>query len=385
MKISDIVEAQDWRSVRDPADQWLAKYTYENLDKWPGSEIIRTLQDRYPAPSGIIYRGINFYDKQKHDEFMSEFNGHTKALLTFGGVSSWTRHDAAAEQFAITQPTYFLNREVMVAHDRMRKERERLAGYRGIILGLHLADGIGIDVDASGVGHESEVILPPGRYRVFVHRVIKKYADHLADGDTSIDQVILSSTRDSIARSGDTPSALDHVLHHHLDKLSKAARRHLFKLYSPEPSLPVFGHSSRPAYAFSGDDQDQIDFHYWIPALGLFDLYQKGAFVDPSQLAATRKLAARIVRDALPVIRDNVIKARRVDLTPLSVVANIAGKSDELTKVIRDTIGAEYRRLEGEVRGINRIEDPTEKRRAIEKHTKQVTDLLSKIPGSKPR
>ena len=376
------MEARDWRSISDPALSWLAKYTYENLDKWPGSEIIQSLQERFPADAGVIYRGINFYTQDEHDKFMSQFGDARETDMLFGGVTSWTRSERGAEQFAITQPTYFLNREVMVAHGRMRDERERLAGYRGLILGMHLPAQVGIDVDASGVGHESEIVVPPGTYHIFIHRVIKKYADQLRDADTTVDRVILQTTRADLSTTQTNASFLDHVLHHHLDKLSPQARAHLFKLYAPDPSLPAFRYSVEPTYKFGEHEPDTVEFHHGIPALRLFRLYKRGAFTDPRQEKAIVALARRAVKQALPIIRDNIVQARRCDLSDVQLAADIAGMSTDLSAVIRNTIGAEYRRLETQGREINNIKDARERQRAIERHTERLTSLLSKIPGS---
>jgi hypothetical protein len=379
MKICDLLEARDWQRIADPALKWLAKYTYENLDKWPSGEIIDDLQKRYPANPGVIYRGMNFGSKTEYDNFFSKFDGQVQARIEFNGVSSWTRNADDAKQFAITQPTYFLNREVMVAHGEMTKAKEKLAGYRGLVISMDLPPHTGIDVDQTGVGHESEVVVPSGTWLVKIHQVVKKYSEHLADGDVTPDQVILGASRKQLTAASYPASFVDHVMHHHSHKLSAETRNHVFNQLWPKQGVAPFMYSAEPASRWGESVPDRIDFVYGIPALKLFELSDQGFFVDPIHKAKIKKLAAAVVKTALPVLKKYVVQAVSLDLSPISLAAKIADRSDAVNSLIKNTLGAEYRRLEKEGQKINQLSDQNQIRRAIEQHSEQLTDLLKKI------
>lgn len=377
--VLELGEARDWEKIRNPADRWLARFTYENIDKHPDTRIVSTLQRRYPAAPGTIYRGLNFYTANEYQDFISAFHGQQEAILPFNGVSSWTRHESSSEQFAITQPTYFLNRQVMMAHDRMSREREWLSGYRGVILSMELPPNTGIDVDASGLGHESEIVVPAGSYTVRIHRTLKRYADQLADQDTTVDQVILGLRREDLRRSSHH-SFLDHVLHHHADRISDRARQHLFSLFWPKAGAELFDYTAHKSVMSGTEDAEVVLFSYGMAATELFDLYDRGIFHDPRQKQRIQQLASKILKQAMPVIETYLVRSYRCDLTPLMQVARIAGRDRELINMLRKTIGREYQRLQDQGRKINRITNGVERSNAMRAHTNALERLLSKMP-----
>jgi hypothetical protein len=380
VKISHLQEARDHESFKDKADAWLARYTYENLDKWPGRDTILTLLDRYPSKQGKIYRGINFSTQQDYDNFMQQFGGNSQAVLEFSGITSWSHSKSQAQQFAVTQPTYFLNKEVMVAHGVMKKNKERLAGHRGVILETVIKQGDGIDVDASGLGHESEVILPPGSWHVSITQQLKKYQHQLEDGDAHIDQVIQRTTSvEDTKGSGGHHSFFEYVLHHHSDQISNKSRSHIFSLFKPSDSMPAFVYTATPAYVWGKEEENLTDFDYHIPGARLFDLYLAGIFVDPKHQRWIKQLAAKVVSMAVPVLEKHIISARRVNMHALNMVADIAGQQSQLAQVLRNTVGAEYQRLQTQGREINRIRDPRDHERAIKAHTEALSALLNKL------
>ena len=380
MKIHELLEAQDYQRIADPSLKWLAQYTYENLNKWPGAYIVQDLLQRFPCDAGTIYRGMNFYTQEKYDEFMSQFKGAQTASIEFGSITSWAHTESGAEQFAITQPTYFLNREVMVAHGEMTASKERLSGYRGIILSTQVAAGGGIDVNKSGVGHESEVILPPGVYTIHVHKLIKKYAHQLADKDVDINQVILNMNAADVKRSrSDAYTLFDYVMHHHISELNSAARAHLFNLFKPDMSKPIFVHTVEPVATWGKTDTHKVTFHYWTPCYFLFELYEQGVFQTPAQKTYVIKLAKKIMSQALPVIAQHIIAAERLDMRLIRQIAKIAGMESALDKILRSTVGAEYQRLQDAGRLINKIKDPKEHEKALRNHSENLKQLISKL------
>ena len=380
MKIHELLEAQDYQRIADPSLKWLAQYTYENLNKWPGAHIVQDLLHRFPCDAGVIYRGMNFYTQEKYDEFMQQFKGAQTASIEFGSITSWSESKSEALQFAVTQPTYFLNREVMVAHGEMQAQKERLSGYRGIILSMQVAQGEGIDVNKSGVGHESEVILPPGMHSITIHEQIKKYADQIVDKDVDINQAILSMKVPDMKKStGDSHSLFDYVMHHHVQELNSQARDHLFQLFKPAPNADIFVHKSEPSDSYGDIDSNKVMFQYWTPCYFLFELYEKGVFEKPAHVSYIKNLAKRIMREAMPVFEKNLIPAEHVDMRLIKQVAQIAGAEDQFTRMLRRTVGAEYQRLQDEGRQINQIKNSKEQEQAMRLHAEKLKQLFSKM------
>lgn len=213
-------DSEDFRNL-DSADKWLAKYTYESLDKWPSREIIDDLLERYPNQiNRKVYRGINFNDKEHFDKFIeATANGYYESH----GISSWGPDNRGVRNFALTQPTYFLNREVMMSHSDAQNRGEEVTGYRGVIISTTLQPGEAIDVDSSGLGHESEYILPPGKYRIEIEQ-IKRFDHQLADNETTLDKLVLNATTTS-------DKGLRFVIRNDPSKLSDVAKHHLFGLF----------------------------------------------------------------------------------------------------------------------------------------------------------
>lgn len=380
MKILELLEAQNYGRISDPALRWLAKYTYENLDKYPPREYLDQLLNEFPCEAGTYYRGMNFYSQQAWDKFISKFDGQSEQVLEMNGVSSWTNSAGSAEQFAVTQPTYFLNREVMVAADVQRKTKERLSGYRGVILSTHVNQGAGIDVNATGVGHESEVVLPPGKYMIRIHHVIKRYEHQLADGETTPEQVILNTTKESLKSKSDLTdhSFFDYVMHHYKDQLSDQARKHIYSLYAPEPTKPIFVYQAEPTASY-GTPTNKVRLDVWTPALPLFRLYEQGLFTDPKIKNKIVSMARMVLKQALPVLEKYIAQAEHYNPGILRLTAQVAGQEPLLQAVISKTVGAEIRKVQAGVRDINKIADPDKKMAAIRQHGEDMAALLKMV------
>ena len=376
-EISELEEAKDWHKIKNPALQWLGRFTYENYPKNPPSYVIQELLSDYPCETGTYYRGLNFYSKEKYDEFVSQFN-NGEAVSEFDSVTSWTKHEKDAEQFAITQPTYQPNLAVMRAHDVAQKNKERVTGYRGIIISTHVNAGQAIDVDKAGVGHESEVVLPAGKYNVKVYKVVTSYKDALADTDTDVDKVILSTTRDDVHKDD---TFFKYVMHHHKDQLSDKARKHIFDLYSPSSDKPLFSfvdYGESKDYE-SGQMVRSVSMH--SPAFALFWLYETGIFTDPVLINKIKQMARKVLQQALPVIEKYLPSMSSFGTKGWRLAAKIAGQEDKLQAIIQKTIGKEVTRLENQVAEINKIKDPMEKKIAIRQHGIAMAAIIKKISG----
>lgn len=380
MKISELLEAQDYNRIKDPSLKWLGQYTYEGQNKWPGAHIIQDLLERFPCDAGMIYRGMNFYTKDEYDKFIQQFGGDDQAELEFGSITSWSADVKTASQFALTQPTYFVNMAVVVAHGEMQKNRERLSGYRGIILSMQINKGEGIDVAKSDVGHESEVILPPGTHQIQIHQVIKRYADQISDKEVDINQAVMRmKASDLKSDRSDHHTLFDYVVQHHVHELSDAARNHIFKLVKPKSEVQLFMHEAQPSMRFGEVKSDKVHFHYWVPAWQLFELYDQGVFTNPTHITYVKNLAKRIIKQALPVFEKYVIPAEWLDMRLIKHVAQVADQLPQFTNMLKRTVGAEYHRLQDEGRLINQISDHKQREKSLEDHVEKLRELMKKM------
>lgn len=368
-------EAQNWETIRDPALKWLGRFTYENQGKNPDKRILNSLINDYPNKSGVVYRGMNFTQEESYREFIELFN-KTNGKLTFNVVTSWSSDPGTAKQFALTQPTYQLNLAVMTAHDQQMKQRERLSGYRGVILKTTLPAGVGIDVDSTGVGHESEIVLPTGTYQTEIYEEIKRYKHSLEDKDTSIDEVILKTTLESLRSRSTEHSFFDYVIDHHGQELSPKAQKHLLKLFGPKPEVPLFSSSVlRDTNYFT--KKPWVTFDYSIPNIRLFELAEKKVFT-PEITKKIQQLGKKIINEAIPVLRDVIVDATYFNPAQLGLVSRVS-KDYRAIDAIRDAIRPEIVKLNQKVRDINKIEDPKEKLKAIEQYKERMVNLLRKL------
>lgn len=51
-------------------DQWLKRYTVDATNKYPSKGAIAELLSKYPFKGGVLYRGLNFHDKDQYDQFL---------------------------------------------------------------------------------------------------------------------------------------------------------------------------------------------------------------------------------------------------------------------------------------------------------------------------
>jgi len=374
MKIHELIESQDWQKIKDPALRWLGRFTYENAGKNPDPQILSKLIKTYPNPAGNVYRGINFTLAESWQNFMEKFSNKKDAILEFPSVTSWTEDITTADQFARTQPTYQLNLAVMTAHAQQQSQRENLSGYRGVILSMQLEAGVAIDVNAAGVGHENEIVVPPGSYSVHIHEIIKKYEHQLSDQDVNVNQVILNTTRESFKNKNRENRFFDYVLHHHAKTLSVPAQKHVFHLFAPLPGEEVFRtHVDTFENIFN---KQEIWFSYNVPSIRLFEMADRGVF-DAQTNTKIQQLGKKIIKQALPwVEKYAAVATNNWNPSVLNYISKFTGDY-RITQAIQKAVRKEIDLLNSKVRDINKIEDTSEQRQAIEKYKTRMVDLLS--------
>lgn len=134
-----------------------------------------------------IYRGMNFASEKDYTKFVDDIKDNK---VTFGSISSWTRHQKTAEQFAKTRPSYmeYMDDGDMELIKKAAKEHETVVGFRGIILKTTIKAGTALDVNRTEIGKEDEIILPhDSTVTVEVINVLKNSDRIKADG---IDKIL---------------------------------------------------------------------------------------------------------------------------------------------------------------------------------------------------
>lgn len=368
-------EAQDWQKIKDKNLRWLGAFTYENVARNPPKEILQNLIKRYPNEAGVVYRGINFTTRENYLRFKSEFEDD-QATVEFDRVTSWSTSRSTARQFAVTQPTYQLNLAVMQAHWHQQKQREAVSGYRGVILSMTLAAGTAIDVDKTDVGHESEIVVPPGVYTVTIAHEIKLYQERLADKEVTPDEVIQHMDREGLKNPLSSASFFDYVLHHHGQHLNSDSQQHLIRLFGPQAVEPLFLSDVKVGRNYF-TKKPETHFDYHIPSWRLFELAQQGVF-DNSLLKKIQQLGKRIIRQALPLIAAHLADAENFNPSQLRLVSKVSGDTT-LDAAIKQALRPAVQALQQEVRSINQIEDPRERQAAIKSHGEKMVKLLDKI------
>jgi len=376
MKITEIIMEDDGNL--DSVDSWLAKYTNQGLDKWPSTDIWKRLVKRYPADENIVlYRGMNFSTQEEWAEFIKQFK-QDKGEIQFRGISSWTRSMGTAKQFAVTRPTYYLNRELMQAHDTMNKEKEHMIGYRGVILKIvTTADSRAVDANKSKHSAEDEIILPTGTYSVTVEKIVKKFAHSIEDKDETLESIIDQYL--DIKNQNKTDEYFkkfyDYVLDKYQDQV-KSSNELKQKVYDIAFSFIKDNGKIQDLISVDVDDTAFSDVYRgsrvrvsFSPAL--FILQKRGFLPDDK-------------KDILATYADNIVKAYsdtlkkhsgpdyEYNLGRLKEIAPWVSNPRSIDAIYQLQIKNSYDLLNSKeyVKSINDIKDPMEKRKAIE-HTRE--------------
>lgn len=352
----------------DQADQWLAKYTYEALDRWPSKEIQRTLVQRYPVSEPTtIYRGINLKTKEQYDEFRASI---ADGQITTGGITSWSPSRDQVESFAVTRPSYYLDLDTMKGYGEARSQREYIQGYRGMILKMVCEPGHGIAVNKSNLGHESEIILIPGTYRVEIEREYKLYKSALEDGDIDVDSVVANHDPDVSTRGREYDHQFyDYVLHHHSDRLADSSKRKIFQMnYKPAEIRVDVEREEIRKYSHDPYPTVSIFYPYWFLQHAV-----DGRYTDDDTEKAERVavIVGKKIAKAIQQYPNYIVRIS--DMGPLMSL----GATEPKNALMRH-ISKQYKDLEAEGRAINNL--PGEKRQqAMYEHQKKLELVLNQI------
>ena len=325
----------------DSADKWLAKYTYENLDKWPSSETLETLIQRYPNKTAMtLYRGMNFRTEDEYDQFMADsMDGD---MMTSSGITSWGSKFDAANQFAMVQPTYFPDKETFRQEKLASDAGEIIRGYCGLVLEAHIEPNVGIDVNSSKLGHEDEIILPPGSYQVKLHQ-IKTFKQQFDDGDETLDNFLNSLASSDDFRSRPISDKWNFILRSKAHELTEEHKMHIFKLFLPKATKTKVNVDDTP-YALHGVEREMFADVVWFGYnTTFFKLWTDGLF--PQSVAPlVKKVAAKVLADFLKIAKQHPNSFFKLQ-DRLAVVAELSGRRSDLMAWAKARYGTVYHEM----------------------------------------
>lgn len=379
LNINKLFEAYDYHADdgADDADKWLAKWTYEGLDKYPHKEVLDELVEKYPFDGGVVYRGLNFHDKEQYDKFIENTNGGT--LLHTGSITSWTQDEKTTYPFAVTRPTYFLNRELMQAEDKKNRERDFMIGHAGLVLETIVKPGKGIDVNKSKYGKESEIILVPGTYEIKIH---KQYIPFMRSiNDENFKKKFMSINTISEREDDHQAKMFNHIMFHYKE-FDDEMKHHLFGLLVKNVTKIQYGVEVTEAADWNDSKWPKIEVYWNVPPT--FFIYYSMLLPED----------AKIIDDQLDQViesieRDFDEKTKGIDFAhkfeldinnSIALAIKMEHLENKLTfmQKMRQNVGKRYNELNSyeAVKKINAIKDPAKQLDAIKKLAKDLEQAL---------
>lgn len=204
-------------------DEWLKRYTYDNVGICPEEDIVRELLSTYPFEGGTLYRGLNFLSSEAWEAFLTTTNGGT--LLESHAVTSWAKEEFSARQFAVTRPSYHLDSITKDAEAEKRTNQDYMLGHAGAILKITVPANVACDVTKSRYAKEDEVILPAGTYKIELQQVLRPYMQTITT-ENYVDEIM--SIKSLIGES-DGRARFNHIVNRFSD-FTDQARGHIFGL-----------------------------------------------------------------------------------------------------------------------------------------------------------
>jgi hypothetical protein len=362
----------------DPAEKWLSDYTLQGMNKWPDAEEVATLQQRYGYKGGKLYRGLNFRDKEQWEEFLKDTANGTK-LIT-GGISSWSPSEREARSFAITRPTYFLNRELMQDEDTKKKNKDYMIGHAGVILTMTVGPDIGIDVSKSKHGKETEVIMPSGEYQIEFHKTMMPFKSTISNDNFRQEFLSIKSIKGD--DNAHAKQKFEHIMFHYKE-FDQEMSHHLYNLITESLNVKHYV-EIHEMENWKGDQEIEVVVQWNIP-VSFFYYYDLLLPNDRNQIDDKLEEVIDMLDD------DYLVKIAKYDLTKIKFDVRVSRSlqlamqmervQPKFIRHIRNTIGNRYAKLNSRenVRSINNIKDPKAKQAAISQMAAEIQQLLKQI------
>jgi hypothetical protein len=185
-------------------------------------EVFDVLKERYPNKEVLkLYRGINFRTQEQYLNFINsiEENKGYKARR----ADSFSADERTVLDFALTQPTYFLNEELMRAEDERSKNKERLSGYCGVVVEIEVPEGAVVDITESGLGIEMEAIVEPFSVYACKLNVVESYEMKVSSPEFSVNDYVSKNFNNDFS-----DPFFKYILHHHKSEFNEESKHSVF-------------------------------------------------------------------------------------------------------------------------------------------------------------
>jgi hypothetical protein len=357
-------------------------------------ETFDVLKKRYPNKDSLkLYRGINFRTEEQYLNFMKsiEENKGYKAR----SADSFSVDERTVLDFALTQPTYFLNEELMIAEDEKRKNKERLSGYCGVVVEIDVPPNTVVDVTSSGLGVEEEAIVEPSSVYPCKVTLVESYKMMLENENFLINEYIKKDFNNDF-----NDPLFQYILHHHKDKFNNESRQKLFDVlnsFSFEDHIKNLDEDDK--LVFESDDLIVVEIEEFVGSIRsnetekryqplfnrrIFEQADAGYFLDESYEMLSEK-ADRIMEDFTNFsINNNGIKWRENN----DLVKDVSKFCSEgVLKYYRDNVlynkAREYKELGKEGEKINELSGE-EFTKALDEHKNKLMNFLNNLISEMP-
>jgi hypothetical protein len=214
-------------------DEWLKRYTYDSVGIYPGEDVLQELLAWYPFEGGVLYRGLNFLSRETWEAFLETTENGT--VLEAESITSWAKSESTAHQFSVQRPTYFLDKELKEAESQKRQNNDYMVGHAGAILKITLPENVAVDVTKSRYEKEDEVILPPGKYKIEMHKVLEPFMRSITEDNYGAELMQMTSLRGN----PEAHMRFNHIIRRFSD-YSDSMRARIFDLITEDfPNLEV--------------------------------------------------------------------------------------------------------------------------------------------------
>lgn len=322
--------------IRDSVDRAIAKYVLDPFHSYAVADVIHKAIERYGNDEPItIYRGLNFSNKEDYDSFMKSVTDNT---IEPESITSWSPSRKQAAVFAKTKPSYmeFMSASSWADISAQSKAKERITGYRGIVLKTEIDAGKGLDIRKTKYGAESEIILPAGTYRVEIEE-IKTFKDSVADSD--VNTIVAGMEKEDYDNDSDKQKMLEYIMHHHPEEFNDKSKSKIFKLLA----IGAFKYKVKPL------EKDNIGFVKFptiqiymtnFQTLGNLSKFFLQSDYD-SLLRKSRPIFLQMLKDIESAWETGTVFDWNHGEP--GVIAEMLGCRKEYISMLQRTVGADYR------------------------------------------
>lgn len=355
----------DAERIHDPVDKAIAKYVLDPMYSYEVDSVINQAIKKYPNPSAVkLYRGINFTSKEEFDKFMNDVED---GKVKFKSATSWSPNRKTAEQFAKSRPSYmeFMSRDSWDEISKQRKAKERITGYRGIIISTDAGKHTALDLSQTKYQAESEMILPPGSYSVDIEQV-KSFKDILSDSDVNAEIAKMTKEKKT---DRDQEKFLEFIWTHHKEQFNDESKAKVFQLMAFRPFAYEIKFHEADKLFYKHDTLDVDTNARQITILAGMSKFLLDKDVEKIK-SASRSSFKKMLADVKKLYKEGAV----ISWEDVGEISEFLGLKAEYVNLLKSTIGKTYNNTT--TREHNRKINTHD---AIRKETDRIVALLKSI------